>query len=114
MTIIDENIGNHLEFMSRTINRGEFENIVHLLNERHAGCDIHKITREYGKIVFEAGTINGPLPAVVKKFRMKSGMIIEDAAAQIYVNKRTWQRYESGETSMPIGLFELFLGKAGM
>lgn len=112
--IIDENIGKHLEFMLRTINRSEFENIVYILNDRLSGCDIDKIQPEFGRIAFEVSKLKGPLPAVVKKFRTKSGLIIDEAAAQIYVTKRTWQRYESGETSMPIGLFELFLGRVGL
>ena len=50
-----------------------------------------------------------------KAWSVKMGrpMTSSHCAAMIYVTQRTWQKYESGESRMPPGLFELFRLKTG-
>lgn len=50
----------------------------------------------------------------VKQARAKAGFTQEQAAADVHVSTRMWQKYESGESPIPFGHWELFLLKRGM
>lgn len=45
---------------------------------------------------------------LIKNLRLQSGLSIADAARQVEVERRTWQRYESGERDTPAGVVKLF------
>jgi predicted transcriptional regulator len=47
-------------------------------------------------------------PELIKNLRLQSGLSIADAAKQVEVERRTWQRYESGEREIPAGVVKLF------
>lgn len=47
-------------------------------------------------------------PESVKEMRTKAGISIADAAKQVEVDRRTWQRYESGDREIPAGVVKLF------
>lgn len=49
----------------------------------------------------------------IYEMRMKIGWTQSEAAALVRVTLRAWQWWESGDRKMPIGLWELFLIKAG-
>ena len=48
----------------------------------------------------------------IKKMRELAGLTQPQAAALVYVKVRQWQRYESGDASMPMAHLELFQIKA--
>lgn len=52
-----------------------------------------------------------PTPADVKSARAAVGLTQTQAAALIYKKLLAWQRYESGDRSMDVALYELFLLK---
>ena len=54
-----------------------------------------------------------PTPADVKSARAAAGLTQTQAAALIYKKLLAWQRYESGNRSMDVALYELFLIKTG-
>ena len=54
-----------------------------------------------------------PTPADVKSARAAAGLTQTQAAALIYKKLLAWQRYESGDRSMDVALYELFLIKTG-
>ena len=54
-----------------------------------------------------------PTPADVKSTRAAVGLTQTQAAALIYKKLLAWQRYESGNRSMDVALYELFLLKTG-
>ena len=54
-----------------------------------------------------------PTPADVKSARAAAGLTQTQAAALIYKKLLAWQRYESGNRSMDVALYELFLLKTG-
>lgn len=54
-----------------------------------------------------------PTPADVKSARAAVGLTQTQAAALIYKKLLAWQRYESGNRSMDVALYELFLLKTG-
>ena len=54
-----------------------------------------------------------PTPADVKSARAAVGLTQTQAAALIYKKLLAWQRYESGNRSMDVALYELFLIKTG-
>jgi predicted transcriptional regulator len=47
-------------------------------------------------------------PQGVQDLRAKASVSIADAAKQVEVERRTWQRYESGERDIPAGVVKLF------
>ena len=53
-----------------------------------------------------------PTPSKIVEIRKKYGWTQSEAAALVHVTLRTWQWWESGKRSMPVGLWELFLIKA--
>ena len=60
--------------------------------------------------------MNTAIPSAekVKQARTKAGFTQEQAAADVHVSTRMWQKYESGDAQMPFGHWELFLLKRGM
>ena len=44
---------------------------------------------------------------------MASGLAVTDSSALIYVSRRMWRKYESGEVKMHPAYFELFRLKTG-
>lgn len=54
-----------------------------------------------------------PTPADVKSARAAVGLTQTQAAALIYKKLLAWQRYESGNRSMDVALYELFMLKTG-
>ena len=55
-----------------------------------------------------------PLPEQILQLREKFGWTQSEAASLVYVTLRAWQWWESGKRSMPVGLWELLLIKAGL
>lgn len=55
-----------------------------------------------------------PSPADVRAMREDAGLTQKEAAAEVYVDLRTWQKWEGAERTMPAGLWELFLLKTGV
>lgn len=45
--------------------------------------------------------------------RIRAGHTQQQAADTVYVDARTWQRWESGASSMAPAFYELYLAKAG-
>lgn len=56
--------------------------------------------------------MQSPTPQNVRSARESAGLTQGAAARLVYVQLRAWQRWESGERSMPAGLWELFGIKA--
>ena len=54
-----------------------------------------------------------PTPADVKSARIAAGLTQTRAAAVIHKKLLAWQRYESGNRSMDVALYELFMLKTG-
>lgn len=54
-----------------------------------------------------------PTAESVKKSRKSIRLSQAAAAALVYVSRHSWQKYESGETQIKLGLWELFLFKTG-
>ena len=50
----------------------------------------------------------------VKQVRQSLGLSVADAAKQVRIDRRSWQRYESGDRQPPDGLLELFCLKNGL
>ena len=55
-----------------------------------------------------------PTPNKIVEIIRRYGWTQSEAAVLVHVTLRTWQWWESGKRSMPIGLWELFLIKAGL
>lgn len=53
-------------------------------------------------------------PETVLNSRQRAGLTQKQAAAIVYVDERTWQRWESGERKMHKNIYELFLIKTGL
>lgn len=47
-------------------------------------------------------------PNELRELRESLGLSVADAARQVAVNIRTWQRWESGDRSIPRGAIKLF------
>lgn len=47
-------------------------------------------------------------PAKLRKLRKSLDLSVADAARQVEVNPRTWQRWESGDRAIPRGTVKLF------
>lgn len=58
--------------------------------------------------------IKPPEPNEIKDLRKLLGLDAEKASSLMHVNKRTWQRWERGDTPMPYAYWELFAIKAEM
>lgn len=58
--------------------------------------------------------IKHPEPSEVKALRQLMGLTAEVCGNLLHVNKRTWQRWESGRTPMPYAYWELFAIKCEM
>jgi len=52
-------------------------------------------------------------PAEIRSVRIAAGLTQKQAARVVYCNLRTWTRWESGDTTIPAGLWELFTLKTG-
>jgi transcriptional regulator with XRE-family HTH domain len=50
----------------------------------------------------------------IKLTRQSLGLSVADAAKQVRIDRRSWQRYESGERKPPDGVVELFCIKNGL
>jgi len=50
----------------------------------------------------------------LKQIRQSLGLSVADAAKQVRIDRRSWQRYESGDRQPPDGLLELFCMKNGL
>ena len=57
--------------------------------------------------------IDQPTPDQVKAIRSKLGWSAQKSANVVHITQPTWTQYEKGVTQMPIGLWNLFLVKAG-
>jgi len=53
-------------------------------------------------------------PESVRALRDKAGLSVAEAARCVQIERRSWQRYESGERTIPPGLVELFCMKNGL
>jgi putative transcriptional regulator len=60
---------------------------------------------------YNAGT---PDPEQIRAMREDAELTQSEAAAEVYVTLRTWQKWEGAERAMPAGLWELFLLKTGV
>lgn len=49
-----------------------------------------------------------PTPIQIRASRELAGLTQTEAATLIYSKLRTWQSWESGETAMHLGMWELF------
>ena len=54
-----------------------------------------------------------PTPEQIKNARLAAKMTQKQAAETLYINLKSWQKYESGDRSMYPAFFELFLIKTG-
>lgn len=54
-----------------------------------------------------------PLAETIKATRERIHLTQKDAAALVYVDLRTWQKWEAGERAMMSSVWELFLLKTG-
>lgn len=54
-----------------------------------------------------------PTPAQVRAAREAAGLTQGAAGAVVHVDLRSWQRWESGERTMHVAFWELFLMKTG-
>lgn len=50
---------------------------------------------------------------LLKQARLTAGLTQRESAKLVYVTKRTWQYWECGAISIPLGLLELYLLKTG-
>lgn len=48
---------------------------------------------------------------IAQKTRNAIGMTTTEAAGLVHVTRRTWEQWESGDRSMPLDKFELFIAK---
>lgn len=55
--------------------------------------------------------MKAPTPEQIKQTRQQLAMSQPDAAALIYRTKSAWQKWEYGQRTMPLALWELFLTK---
>lgn len=55
--------------------------------------------------------IKTPTTEQIKNARLDAGHTQSQAANVVYTNLRTWQRWESGTSVIPLGLWELYLIK---
>lgn len=53
-------------------------------------------------------------PKMILSCRQEAGLTQKQAANIVYVDERTWQRWESGDREMSKGNYELFLIKTGL
>lgn len=53
-------------------------------------------------------------PSEIKALRVMMGLKPEVCGNLLHVNKRTWQRWERGDTPMPYAYWELFAIKCEM
>jgi len=53
-------------------------------------------------------------PAEIKQARLAAGLTQKESAALVYVNVRTWQKWEGGEREIMRAVFELFKIKTGL
>ena len=54
---------------------------------------------------------SAPTPEEVRAARSAARMTQTEAAETVHMSMRAWQQWESGERTMPQGLFELFMIK---
>ena len=54
-----------------------------------------------------------PTPEQIKNARLAAKMTQKQAAETLYINLKSWQKYESGDRSMYPAFFELLLIKTG-
>lgn len=54
---------------------------------------------------------NNPTPDAVRQARRAAGLTQTEAAKIVSASMRAWQQWESGERTMPPGLFELYMLK---
>lgn len=54
-----------------------------------------------------------PTPAIIRAARLKRDLSQSAAGDLIYVSRQSWRLYESGDTQIKLGLWELFLIKTG-
>lgn len=52
-----------------------------------------------------------PAPDAVRQARLAAGLTQTEAAKTVSASMRAWQQWESGERTMPPGLYELFMLK---
>jgi DNA-binding transcriptional regulator YiaG len=52
--------------------------------------------------------VKSPAPSAVKQLRLAKNLTSAEAAAMVHVKVRAWQLYESGDSKMKAGLWELF------
>jgi DNA-binding transcriptional regulator YiaG len=53
--------------------------------------------------------VNAPSPLEISAARAAAGLTQTEAAGVVYVELRTWQRWESGDRDMHPAMFELFM-----
>lgn len=61
----------------------------------------------------EGWAVESPSPEQVKEIRSKLGWSSTKAANFVHVGQSMWSGYETGAKQMPVGLWNLFLIKAG-
>lgn len=54
-----------------------------------------------------------PTAQVIRETRSRTGLSVPASAALVYVTRRTWHKYESGEVQMHPAFFELYRLKTG-
>jgi DNA-binding transcriptional regulator YiaG len=57
--------------------------------------------------------VNAPSPLEISAARAAAGLTQAEAAALVYADIRTWQRWEGDERAMHPAIFELFMIKTG-
>lgn len=58
-------------------------------------------------------TQQSPVPTAIRDARAVAELTQTEAGQIVRVSLRTWQRWEAGDRTMPLGLFELFMLKTG-
>jgi len=56
----------------------------------------------------EGKILNSPTPKQIKDLRKSLRLSTEDAGNLLHISARTFQRYERGNTKMPLAYWELF------
>lgn len=51
--------------------------------------------------------MNAPTPDAIRAWRRAAGLSAAAAAALVHVSARTWLRWESGDSAMPLACWEL-------
>ena len=70
-------------------------------NAAYAGVLDMSVGRRYRHLV--------PSSSLIRAQREHAKLSVQQAGELVYVSGRTWARYESGELTMPPGLWQLFL-----